>query len=60
MKACKTCKIMVEKGNECPICKSKELGTNLKGQIIVFDPNNSRIATRLKAKSPGEYVIRVK
>lgn len=59
-KACKTCLLIVEKGNECPICKSKDLSTSYKGEIIIFDPNNSKIAQEIKAKSPGNYAIRVK
>ncbi|PIO00660.1 DNA-directed RNA polymerase subunit E'' [archaeon CG10_big_fil_rev_8_21_14_0_10_43_11] len=60
VRACKKCLVIVEKGNDCPICKSKDLGTNIKGQIVVFNPNHSRIAERIHANSPGEYAIRVK
>lgn len=59
MKACKKCKILIEKGAQCPICKSKDLGTNIKGQIIIFNPD-SKIGHELGAKSPGEYALRVK
>ncbi len=59
-KACKKCLLIVEKGNQCPICKSKDLSTNFKGEIIIFDPNNSKIAKEIKAKSPGTYAIKVK
>lgn len=60
MKACKKCKIIVEKGSKCPICKSKDLSTSYKGEIIIFDPNNSKIAKEINAKTPGTYAIRVK
>ena len=59
-KACKKCLLIVEKGTRCPICKSKDLSQKYKGEIIIFDPNNSKIAKEINAKSPGKYAIRVK
>jgi len=59
-KACKKCLLIIEKGIRCPICKSKDLSTNFKGEIIIFDPKNSKIAKEIKAKTPGRYAIRVK
>ena len=59
-KACKKCMLIIEKGARCPICKSKELSTSFKGEIIIFDPKNSKIAKEIKANSPGKYAVRVK
>ena len=59
-KACKKCLLIIEKGSRCPICKGKDLSSRFKGEIIIFDPNNSKIAKEINAKSPGKYAIRVK
>lgn len=59
-KACKNCKRIVESGNECPVCKSKDLTTSWKGIVVVYDVDNSKIAEEADINSPGRYAIRVK
>ncbi len=58
-KACKECRIFV-KGPECPLCKSKDLTTNWKGRMIIFDAEKSLIAEKVGIKSKGEYVIKTR
>ncbi len=59
-KACKNCKRIVEKGSECPICKSNELSTAWKGLMVVYDVEGSELAEEADITSPGKYAIRVK
>jgi len=58
-KACKKCRIYVT-GIECPLCKSKDLSSNVKGRIIIFDANRSEIAKKLNIKVKGEYAIKTR
>lgn len=58
-KACKKCRIIVN-GEECPICKSTDLSTNIKGRIVILDANKSEIAKKLDIKIKGEYAIKTK
>ena len=58
MKACKTCHILTE-GKECPICKKKELTENWQGIVIIFNPEESKMAEELGFKVPGRYAIKV-
>jgi len=59
-KACKKCKIIIEKGSKCPLCKSKDLSERFSGRVIIFDPKKSKIAKQINASTPGEYALRVK
>lgn len=58
-KACKDCKIIYEQ-SECPICKGKEFVDNWKGRIIIFNPEESEIAKKLKVNRKGIYAIKIK
>lgn len=58
-KACQKCHRITE-GNICPTCKDSELTTNWKGFSIILDPDNSKIAEELEAKTPGKYALRIK
>jgi len=56
-KVCKKCKIIVE-GEECPICHGNALTDNWKGKIIIFDPEKSEIAKKLKISQKGTFAIK--
>ena len=58
-RACKNCKRLI-KGNICPICKKSELSAKWKGVVVIFDPENSEIAKKMKITAAGRYTIRVK
>lgn len=58
-KVCKNCLRMV-KGDECAICRSKDLSENWKGVVEIFNPDSSEIAKIMNAKMPGRYALRVK
>jgi DNA-directed RNA polymerase subunit E" len=57
-KACKICKTIVEVGDKCPNCESKELTEGFKGRIIVMNPENSEIAQKLNLKEKGNFAIK--
>jgi len=58
-KACKKCRRIVEE-KTCPICGSTDLSKKWKGEVIIYDPENSEIAKELGFTAPGKYAIRVK
>ena len=59
-KACKICKTVVEEGDKCPKCGSKELTEGFKGRIEVIDPTKSEIAQKLELKEKGNYAIKTR
>lgn len=59
-KACKNCRRIVKEGNECPVCKSKDLTSSWRGLIIIYDPENSVLAEEIGIEAPGRYAIRVR
>jgi RNA polymerase subunit RPABC4/transcription elongation factor Spt4 len=57
-KACKQCKRIILKGNECPVCKTNDLTSSFQGTIVIFDVS-SEIAKKLSITAPGTYAIKV-
>ena len=58
-KACKTCRMILEHSDNCPICKTSQLTTNWKGVVVVINPEKSKIAKKLGITTPGKYAIRL-
>lgn len=58
-KACKNCK-MIYQGDKCPGCGSQESTDSFKGRLIIFNPEQSEIAKKLKIKEKGTYTIKTK
>ncbi|MCD6522920.1 MAG: DNA-directed RNA polymerase, subunit E'' [Candidatus Diapherotrites archaeon] len=58
-KACKHCKLIVQKGDKCPLCGSTELTTSWKGYVIIFNPEVSEIAKKMGINAPGKYALRI-
>jgi RNA polymerase subunit RPABC4/transcription elongation factor Spt4 len=58
-KACVDCRVLVEKGSECPICKNDEFSTNWKSMLLVFD-EDSEIAEEAEITAPGTYAVKVR
>ncbi len=58
-KACVKCRIIVEKGLTCPICKGKNLTEKLRGLVVIFNPEKSKIAKEMNSQTPGEYALRI-
>ena len=59
-KACKECKRIVESGDKCPNCGSRELTEGYKGRMIVLNPEKSEIARELNIKEKGSFAIKIK
>ncbi|MFQ5711205.1 MAG: transcription elongation factor subunit Spt4 [Candidatus Geothermarchaeales archaeon] len=59
MKACKTCKYLIPKGNVCPVCGSTSLSSSWYGYVYVIDVN-SQIAKIIGAKTEGGYAVVVR
>lgn len=59
-RACKNCRRLVKEGDECPVCKSKDLTTTWRGLIVIYDPEGSKLAEEVGIEAPGRYAIRVK
>ncbi|MFH1711130.1 MAG: transcription elongation factor subunit Spt4 [Nanoarchaeota archaeon] len=58
-KACKICKRIYE-GDKCPECGSQEHSDDFKGRIMIFDPEKSEVAEKLKIKKSGLYAVKTK
>jgi len=59
-KACKLCRTIVEEGDKCPNCSSKELTEGFKGRIIVLNPEKSELAQKLTLKEKGNFAIKAR
>ena len=55
-KVCKNCNLIYE-GERCPNCGSQEYSEEIKGRVIVLDPEKSEIGQKLKINKAGEYAI---
>jgi DNA-directed RNA polymerase subunit E" len=60
IKACKICKTIVEEGEKCPNCGSKELTEGFKGRIVVLDPEKSELAQKVGLKEKGNFAIKTR
>ncbi len=56
-KACRVCKRLVT-GKECVVCKNKDLTTNWKGVVIIYD-SDSEIAKASGHETSGKYALQV-
>jgi DNA-directed RNA polymerase subunit E" len=59
-KACKLCNTMVEEGDKCPNCGSKEITENFKGRAVILNPEKSEVAKKLNLKQGGNFAIKVR
>ena len=58
-KVCRICNLIYE-GEKCPGCGSQEYSEEVKGRIVILDPENSEIAKTLKIAKKGNYAIKSK
>ena len=58
-KSCKQCNMIYE-GDRCPGCGNQEYAEEIKGRLIVFDPENSEVAKNIKITKKGKYSIKAK
>lgn len=60
LKACRLCRTIVEEGDKCPNCGSKELTEGFKGRIEVLNPEKSEMAQKLNLKEKGNFAIKAR
>jgi DNA-directed RNA polymerase subunit E" len=60
VKACKMCNTIVEEGDKCPTCGSKELTEGAKGRIVILNPEKSEVAKKLNMKEKGNFAIKTR
>ena len=59
-KACKLCGSIVEEGDKCPQCGSKELTDSFKGRAVILNPEKSEVAQKLNIKEKGNFAIKTR
>lgn len=59
-KACKLCNTIVEEGDRCPTCGSKELTDSSKGRAVILNPEKSEVAQKLNIKEKGNFAIKTR
>jgi DNA-directed RNA polymerase subunit E" len=59
-KACKLCNTIVEMGDKCPSCGSKELTESFKGRAVILNPEKSEVAKKLSLKQGGNFAIKTR
>ena len=57
-KACKICGRIISEGEECAVCKSKDLTRNWKSVLVVFD-GDSEMAKLSGKTTAGKYAVNV-
>lgn len=58
-KACKKCRLII-KGDQCPICNSKDLSTKWDSYVIILNSEESAIAKKLDLKFNSIFAINIK
>jgi DNA-directed RNA polymerase subunit E" len=58
-KACRTCRLVLEEGKECPSCKGTTFTTFWRGYVVIIDPEKSEIAKKMGITSNGKYALRL-
>ena len=59
-KACKLCNTIIDSGDKCTKCDSKELTEGYKGRIVVLNPEKSEISQKLNLKTKGNFAIKTR
>jgi DNA-directed RNA polymerase subunit E" len=54
------CNTIVEEGDKCPNCGSKELTEGAKGRIVLLNPEKSEVANKLNLKEKGNFAIKTR
>jgi DNA-directed RNA polymerase subunit E" len=58
-KVCKNCNMIYE-GDRCPGCGSQEYTEEIKGRLVITDPEKSEIAKNVGINKKGTYAIKAK
>lgn len=57
--ACEKCNRIVD-GDSCPVCGDSSLSDDWRGYVIILDPEDSQVASRMNIDTPGRYALRVR
>ena len=58
-KACRSCRKVIEKGKECPVCSGTAFTTFWRGYVEIIDPENSGIGKKMGVATKGRYALRL-
>lgn len=58
-KACRKCHLIAH-GSICPRCKEASMSDDFSGLVIIFDPEDSKIAETMSIKEKGKYALKVR
>ncbi|MEK6820665.1 MAG: transcription elongation factor subunit Spt4 [Nanoarchaeota archaeon] len=58
-KVCRNCDLIYE-GDKCPGCGSQEYSEEVKGRVVILDPEKSEIGKKIKITKKGSYAIKSK
>jgi RNA polymerase subunit RPABC4/transcription elongation factor Spt4 len=58
-RACLNCRMIFE-GTKCPSCGEGVFSETFKGEVEVFNPEESLIAKNMKINKKGRYAIKTK
>jgi DNA-directed RNA polymerase subunit E" len=58
-KACRNCNMIFE-GEKCHSCGGNDATDSFKGRVIIFNPEESEIAKRIKMGKKGTYAIKTR
>jgi DNA-directed RNA polymerase subunit E" len=58
-RACLNCRLIFE-GPKCPQCNEAVFSETFKGEVEIFNPEESLIAKNLKINKKGKYAIKTK
>jgi len=59
-KACKICNTIIDEGEKCSRCGSKEITDSFKGRAVILNPEKSEIAQKLNIKEKGNFAIKTR
>ncbi len=59
-KACRKCHHIVERGDQCPLCKGQNMADDYSGEVFIIDAERSQIARKMKIDKPGRYALKVR
>jgi DNA-directed RNA polymerase subunit E" len=63
-KACRDCRLITTTNicptNICPNCKTSSLSEDWIGELIIFNPDKSKIAQIVGITKPGKYALLVR
>ncbi|MHA1267644.1 MAG: transcription elongation factor subunit Spt4 [Candidatus Helarchaeota archaeon] len=59
-RACRTCHRLESEKQLCSFCKTTSLSSDWTGLVIIINPENSKIASKLNIHEPGNYALKVR